>query len=53
MQRKISAPTFKFKQTGRDMALSTLNSNAVGGNYKAWAEEAAIAGLEKPPKTVW
>jgi putative FmdB family regulatory protein len=40
---------------GRDMAIASLN-NGGGfreGRFKQPAIDAAMAGLEKPPKTVW
>ena len=45
MQRKMSVPHFVMKQTGRGMALDTLNSNVVGGGRKEWAENIAAQGL--------
>ena len=38
------------KKSAREMALDTLNSNAIGGKRKTMAENIAAAGLEKPPR---
>jgi len=45
MQRKLTAPTFVMKSTGRGMALDTLNSNNIGGKRKNWAANHAAQGL--------
>ena len=45
MQRQVSACSFVMKQTGKGMALDTLNSNMVGGKRKAWAKSCAAQGL--------
>ena len=45
MQRKVSTFSFVMKQTGKGMALDTLNSNIVGGKRKAWAKSCAAQGL--------
>lgn len=45
MKKRMSVPSFVMKQTGRGMALDTLNSNAVGGRRKKWAENVAAQGL--------
>ncbi len=48
MQRKVSVSSFVMKQTGRGMALDTLNGDAPGMPKRTWtadAEIAAAAGL--------
>lgn len=48
MQRKVSVSSFVMKQTGRGMALDTLNSKQNGMPNKYWkadAEKFASAGL--------
>ena len=48
MQRKMSVSSFVMKQTGRGMALNTLNSKEHGmpnRHWKAKAEKFAAAGL--------
>jgi len=45
MRKKMSTYSFKFKPTGRGMAMDTLNSNVVGGRHKEWAENIAAQGL--------
>ena len=46
MQRKMSVSSFTMKPTGNQMALDTLNSNAIGGRRKGWAENMAARGLK-------
>jgi len=53
MQRMISIPSFVMKQTGNQMALDTLNSNAIGGKRKAMAEQRALEGIQTKEKTVF
>ncbi len=50
MWRIMSVPSFVMKQTGKGMALDTLNAKSHGGglpnkHWKAGAEQAAAAGL--------
>jgi len=45
MRKKISVSNFTMKQTGRNMALDTLNSNQVQGRHKKYAEKIAAMGL--------
>jgi len=53
MQRMISIPSFVMKQTGNQMALDTLNSNAIGGKRKGMAEQRALEGIQTKEKTVF
>jgi len=56
MQRLMSVSSFAMKQTGRGMALDTLNDKHTGMPNKWWksdAEKVAAAGLEEPSKTIW
>jgi len=50
MERKLSIPQpVIMKQTGRDMAISSLNSRGGGlpnGRFKASTQQAAAAGLD-------
>lgn len=48
LKREVSVPNIVIKQTGRDMALDTLNSKSGGmpnGHNKAFAEKMAARGL--------
>lgn len=53
MHHRMSVSSFTMKPTGNQMALDTLNSNAVGGRRKAWAEQNGYAGIENFKKTVF
>lgn len=64
---KIFAPNFSISGAilltregkaaqGRNMALESINSPTGGYphyKYKADVQQAAVAGLESPPKTIW
>ena len=46
MQLQVSLSSFVMKQTGRGMALNTLNGNQMPNkHWKAHAEQSAAAGL--------
>jgi putative FmdB family regulatory protein len=59
MARKISLPQPAIiVPTGKQMALDTLNAKPHEGGmpHRHWterAEQAAAAGLERPPKKIW
>ena len=45
MSKRISLSGFTMKPTGKQMALDTLNSNAVKGNHKRQIEQLAERGI--------
>jgi len=56
MKRVLSIPLPPImRQTGKDMALETLNSGQALPNrwYKSKYEKLAAKGLERPPKEIW
>jgi len=45
MSKKMSLSGFTMKPTGKQMALDTLNSNAVKGSHKRQIEQLAARGI--------
>jgi len=53
MMRKFSVPyPAIFRQTGKDMALSSLNGKDTA-HMKPWTKQKAAEGLTSPSKTIW